>query len=140
MIRSVYCPSEAHLEEAMELAEQFKLPIIVGECEQLNGTDFDKKSVSVVSVPNAHYLEIFTNPVRAGFAQSFKYTNDFKNLTDIEISVYVTCGGITEKLNIQFLEKHCFKCVYRSFVTGMHTITVYVEGVQTAEAEYEVII
>lgn len=135
MIRSVYCPSEDRLNEATELADNLKLPIVVGNCSNIAEVEFDRDSVCVISIPDKHFLSVTSDEVRANFSQIIDYTNDFVDLRKGNLSILVD----NDPLEFQMLEQHRARCFHRSSLLGEHLITVTIDDTVMAEIVYKVV-
>ena len=139
MIRSVYCPSDELLDEATKIANDFKLPIIIGECKQISSVNFDRSNVCVIEVPDAHFLYVSDSEIRSGLAQAFEYVNDFINLQEVIIECFVSIDDSVEQIAHQYIEKHRVRYVHRSLLIGKHTISISISGNVITETEYEVV-
>lgn len=88
MDRIVYCPSRAEIDEAMKIAEEWALPIQIGDSEKTKSLDFDRTKSGVVMVPISNGFMInIDEEVNHSFPIPFDYLNDFEDVTDFILKV-----------------------------------------------------
>jgi len=107
MDRIVYCPSEKEIDEAMKIAEQWALPIQIGDSEKTKSLEFDRTKSGVVMVPISNGFMInIDEEVNHAFPIPFDYFNDFEDVTYFKLKV----------------TKDGSECVSSSFLRDKHSI------------------
>jgi len=122
--------------KAEELASEMSLPIIVGSNERLEGSSFNDKDVSVVLVPESHYVVLPNETVTVGIAWPIIYYNDFADLSSGCSIIVETPNGNKEEAQRVILEKHYARFFYRPLTTGSFSVTVYLNEEVKAEGGF----
>jgi hypothetical protein len=122
MERVIYCPSDNLLEEASALSKKNYLPIIVGDNDHTKSLDFNRKKVSVVSIPE-HRGCILLSSVKKGFHQNLKYRNDFIIIKN-KINLFIN----NVLIKPMYEESHVAKFVYLCKESGDHSCKIVVDG------------
>lgn len=122
--------------EAEQLASELSLSIIVGSNDRLEGIPFDDENVSVVLVPESHYVVLPNETVTVGIAWPIIYYNDFDDISHGCSVVVSAPDGIKEEAQRVILEKHYGRFFYRPLTTGSFSVTVYLNKEIKAEGGF----
>lgn len=90
MRRIIYCPDESMFSVAKEMAVETKLPINIGDFEEIYELVFDRRKVQILNVPEHRYFD-FIPHVDIGLHQNVMYYNDF---ISIEKNIILCINGI----------------------------------------------
>lgn len=90
MYRTVYCPDQSFMNEAITIAKEWGLPIQIGDSERTKEMDFKKTVVQVISVPTDRVFNGFPEIVKTNVLLKVTYIND-----------YVECGNLKVKLTTE---------------------------------------
>ena len=77
MDRVVFCPSENELEEATKIANEWSIPIQIGDSDRTKSLSFSRDKVSVVVIPINNYFLPFPAVIKPYQPISVEYFNDF---------------------------------------------------------------
>lgn len=106
------------LEEAESISKINFMQIQVGEALSTQNLNFDRKSMSVVEIPEFNYLE-YKRDIDAGLHQVFNYYNDF---IAIDKSIFVMFDS--EEIKPFITEKHYAKFAFPCNKPGEFTANV----------------
>lgn len=132
MRRVIYCPTEEFLSEANDLAKNSKLPINVGEFEELVNLDFDRDIVQVLEVPEKKQTS-YLKEVKNGFHQKINYLNDF---VVFDKNFYILIND--KKYFPIIIEKHKLKFVIEETENGIKSAKIIRNKETIEEFEYNV--
>ncbi len=132
MRRVIYCPAEALLSEANDLAKKSQLPINVGEFEELVDLDFDRNVVQILEVPEIKQTSYFKE-VKNGFHQKINCLNDFVVFNK---DFYILIGN--KKYFPIIIEKHKLKFVIEETQIGVKSAKIIGNKKTVEEFEYNV--
>jgi hypothetical protein len=114
MDRIVYCPSEAQIDDAIKIAEEWALPIQIGDSQKTESLDFDRGKASVVMVPiNNGFMMHIPEKVNFGYSMAFDYLNDFADVSNYKLKVSKNGQECTFSLLVR--DKHS---LIGSFIPG----------------------
>ena len=139
MIRVVYCPIDGDIELAKKISEENKLPIMVGESENSSSADFDRNVVSVVSVPDAHFMFIASKTINKNLSQIIDYTNEFLNLKNCKLDVIIQNEIGLCQPKITFYSINRIRCVYKNIDYGTHRVSILVNDILMCTEDWDVI-
>ena len=133
MKRYIYCPDDNSLNEATELAKKIGIPILIGDNKDSKNINFDRSSVCVIKIPENKSISLLYNDVPAGFHQSVKYTNEFKNLKN---NTNMFINNILIKPLYE--EMHVVKYNYLCDEIGQYSCTIMVDNEKQEEFHFVV--
>jgi len=136
MHRAVLCPDPSMMAQAEELASEMSLPIIIGGNDRLEGVSVNNEKVSVVLVPESHYVVLPDETVTSGIAWPIIYYNDFDDLSHGCLIIVETPDGSKEEAQRVIVEKHYARFFYRPLTTGSFSVTVYLNEEVKAEGGF----
>lgn len=135
MDRLVYCNSEESLEEAIKLAEEWRLPIQIGDSGRTENLDFDRTKVSVIQIPIHNCFSDFPEIVKPMAPFVLHYFNDFIDCSPLEfvISTERAMMTTTTKMHVVMNDIHHVSIPIFVEVAGYYSISVTNEGQEIAK-------
>jgi len=108
MDRYVFCPDESMMDEAMELAKEWSLPILNGDSERSKDVKFDRSIVSVINIPIFNGFDDCPDVLEANMAYIFRYRNDFIDCYEVKAVLSTRNLGLNKNsfLPIRMVSPH----------------------------------
>jgi len=136
MLRYIYCPDESFMDEAVKMASEFSLPIMVGYAEVAKDAEFDRTKVGFVLIPEQPVMGIPQSPIALNKSFIGHYKNDTIDSSKIELFVLHKEKETNIQTNIQDPRCLFFSILAKS--VGDYIISVRVDGVQIETHEFSV--
>jgi len=133
--RIIYCPDETFLDEASVLSAELSLSILLGDNDRTSSLDFDRSSVSVVTVPDTNRFTIRNSLIPVGMAAVFDYDNDFSNLSKSSVVLLVSHGGTVDMVKPDLTEARRCRFMYRPKQPGTYEVTLVMDGLPVFPSE-----
>ena len=108
MDRVVFCPSEDMLEEATKIANEWSIPIQVGDSTRTEKLSFNRDKVSVVVIPINHYFLPFPATIKPYQPISAEYFNDFIDCSKLDFLISTEHNIVTQTIPMKVVahDKH----------------------------------
>ncbi len=133
MERKVFCPSENLIPEAELLANNCKLPILIGDNGYTKNLSFDRSIVQVIQIPILNYFNIGKFDIKHGFHQNIVYVNEFDELTNNVKLLINNC-----EIKPMYQEKYKIKFSYQCNNYGKQKGFLYLKNNLIKEFEFNV--
>lgn len=138
MIKTIYCPSVDHIDEAEKLSEAYKLPILIGDNAQTVELEFNRDLVSVISIPERNVFTLSSKRIRKNLIQIFELNNEFIDLKNNNIELLVQTSDKELWLEPNLLHQHHVKYSHRNTDIGEYKVKLFVNKELFIEETYEV--
>lgn len=140
MDRVVFCPSEDKIDEAIELAKEWVLPIQIGDSDRTKELSFDREKVTVIVIPINNYFMPFPALIKPYQPMTVDYYNDFVDCSTLEFIISTEQNIVMQALPMHVIlyDKHHASLPLFLDSEGHYKISVRLDGEQIAALEFAV--
>jgi hypothetical protein len=126
MDRVVFCNSEEFIDEAVKLANEWMLPIQIGDSGRTENLDFDRTKVSVIQIPIYNGFGDFPEVVEPMKPIVLHYHNDYSDCSQLEFFLSTENSMMTKttKMNVVVNDIHHVSIPLLMGVAGYYSVSV----------------
>jgi hypothetical protein len=140
MDRVVFCPSEDLLEDAIKIANEWAIPIQIGDSERTKELSFDRNKVSVVLVPIDNCFSPFPAVIKPYQPAALEYYNDFVDCSKLQFLISTEHNIVIQTIPMKVIvyDKHHVSLPLFLDSEGHYKITVKLDEEQLAALHFSV--
>ncbi len=140
MDRIVFCQSEEFINDAVKIAEEWRLPIQVGDSDRTKNLDFDRTQISVIQIPIHNGFGPFPSVIMPLKSIVLEYFNDYIDCSSLEFFLSTENSMMTKTVKMEIFMNdihHISVPIYIDLI-GYYAVSVHDENGQLAKVHFGV--
>lgn len=133
MYRFVFCPLDRKIEDAYNLAEEWKLPIQHGDSERSELHQFDRSEIGVITIPTDFGFDKYEAKPYVGEPFGVVYVDDWNNVSTYSFFVRphgIKTGRDNWNVPVMILDSHRAQMAISITFPGRYELVAKLEDIE----------